>query len=96
MDFEYMVNVKFRGNPTLYAYLTNIPDLKAGDHVVVDTPSNGYTVVTVATRYPNQGPYLTPTAQATKPIVCKVYDDNYKNYLVKRKVVRRWMKWQRS
>ncbi len=42
------VQVRFSGTGPLYTYLTDIEGIEVGDHVVVDSPSTGYTLVQVA------------------------------------------------
>lgn len=84
-DFEFEVAVGFSktGIGVPYHYMTNIPNLVAGDAVVVDTPSEGYRVAyVVSERKKQSNPYIWPkTGKATKPIVCKVYDSKYKDYV---------------
>lgn len=64
-----------------YAYLTDIGGLKAGDHVVVDSPNSGYTVVLVTS--------VEETAdainKATKWIVSKVDVEGYQQRLERQK-----------
>lgn len=68
------VKVKFsatgaqRGTNTEYAYLCDIPGVAVGDHAVVDTPSNGLTIVKVT----QVGDTVDSVAKANKWIVDKV------------------------
>lgn len=51
-------------------YVPDDMDVKEGDELVVDSPSEGYTVVKVVS--------LKLQGKATKRIVCKVDDEEYK------------------
>lgn len=57
-----------RGTNTEYAYLCDIPGVAVGDHVVVDTPSNGLTIAKVI----QIGDTVENVTKATKWIVDKV------------------------
>ena len=62
------VKVKFGNTMSSYAYLCDIPGIAVGDHVVVDSPSNGLTVVKVV----QIGDTVENVTKATKWIVDKV------------------------
>lgn len=61
------IKVRFSGS-TGYAYLCDIPGVAVGDHVVVDTPSNGLTIAKVA----QVGDTVDSVAKANKWVVDKV------------------------
>lgn len=63
--------VKFPTSSTLYHYRTEL-DLQEGDHVVVDSPTSGYTVAVVRKVIDDV------SLKATAFIVCKVDDTAYK------------------
>lgn len=64
----YVVTVKYSTSIQGYAYLTDIEGIEKGDTLVVDSPSSGFTCVTVTS--------VEETAEAisnaNKWIVCKV------------------------
>jgi hypothetical protein len=60
-----------------YDYVADLETIAVGRHVVVDTPSSGYSVAKV------MGMSKTISFQATKPIVCVVDDIAYNAEKVK-------------
>ena len=67
---KYQVGVQFKGSQKVYAYLTDISDLKAGDQVVVDTRYGRKTVTVVGS--PTDIP---DDIKATAMIISKVENE---------------------
>lgn len=64
--------------PQLYSYKTSFENLKAGDKVIVDAPSSGYTVVAVKeVRETDYVEAMSEKFSTWKPIVSLIDDVNY-------------------
>jgi multidrug resistance efflux pump len=75
------VTVRFDGSSREYNYLCPF-EVRKGDRVIVDTPSSGYTTVTVVEFYPNAR-----VGSASKQVVATIDDEDFKARQAKAKEV---------
>lgn len=75
----YVVTVNYNTSHQSYAYLTDIEGIEKGDTLVVDSPSNGFTCVTVVSVEET----VESVTKATKWVVSKVDVAAYKERMQK-------------
>lgn len=66
-----IIKAQFPDYSKIYNYKTNDLSIKADDYAVIDTPSQGYTVVKVIEVVEGNGDNL-------KRVVCRVNDEDYR------------------